>query len=239
MVINLEEYFKMDESGKEGFYYDKDNTYKLKSVDKTKDKDKTRIEKAVEQANTDKRPIIPLSKVYSYINEFLECIREDNGFTEKNIKIDFIELDGKEHLIIDNGIIIRDNNWISSKKDQYDPKYDPKYDVIKDKFNLESVSDLLWFKFTNKGHLAVVASGYDINWDDNNSCGILVNEVKERLDDSFVFVFPLTRQMMRTKSKPELELAVGNYLIYKGVPIIDYFSHMAWQWNDDFSYRIK
>ena len=30
---------------------------------------------------------------------------------------------------------------------------------------LERVNDLLWFKFTDKGHLAVVASSCDINRD--------------------------------------------------------------------------
>ena len=44
-------------------------------------------------------------------------------------------------------------------------RYDKKYDVIKEKFDLERVSDVLWLKFTDKGHLAVVAKSCDINWD--------------------------------------------------------------------------
>lgn len=233
MNDNLAKYFKKD---KDGYYLDgRNNEYRLKGVNCPYDK--TREKKAHEQAEI---PSIPsLSKVYSYINEFLELIREENGFTVKNVKIDTINLEGVEHIIIDNGIIIRDNCWIPPHWNgkTYD-KYDEKYNTIQDKFDLERVSDILWFKFTNKGHLAAVASSCDINWDTNLSCGILVNSVGEAFDTSFVFVFPLTKQMIRTKTEPnsffrkysstELELAVGNYLIDKGVPIIDYYSHMGY-----------
>lgn len=100
-----------------------------------------------------KATLEPISfiKVYSYVNEFLELVREENGFTEKNIKIDTIKLDGKEYIIIDNGIVVRDNNWSSPHWNGkiYD-KYDKKYDIIKEKFDLERASDILWFKFTDK-----------------------------------------------------------------------------------------
>lgn len=237
MNNDLKKYFEKDI---EGYYFDEHNCeYKLKSVNNRRDK--TRRNKANKQA---KIPFIPsFSKVYSYINEFLEYIREDNGFIEKNNRIDVIELDGKEHIIIDNGIIIRDDNWIAPHWNgkKYDI-YDKKYDAIFEKFDLERVSDVLWFKFTDKGHLAVVASSCDINWDSNLSCGILVNDIGEKFDTSFVFVFPLTKQMIRSKYEPnslyrkystaKLELAVGNYLIDKGVPIIDYFSHMGYKFDE-------
>ena len=45
---------------------------------------------------------------------FWNLLEKENGFTEKNNKIDTIKLDGKEHIIIDNGILVRDNNWSSS-----------------------------------------------------------------------------------------------------------------------------
>lgn len=235
MNKSLEKYFIQD---KDGYYLNKEsNKYKLKGV--SCPFDKTRNNMAKEQA---KSAPVPFGKVYSYINEFLELIREDNGFIEENIKIDTIKFNDIEHIIIDNGMIIRDNNWVKPHwdtiKSTYDI-YDKKYDVIKNKFDLERVSDILWFKFTDKGHLAVVAGSCDINWDDSLSTGILVNEVGEVFDTSFAFVFPLTKEMTRTKDDPnsyyrkysasELELGVGNYLIEKGVPIIDYYSHMGYQ----------
>ena len=178
--------------------------------------------------------------MYHYINEFLEHIRADNGFSEKNIREDSVKLGRKEHKIIDNGIIINDNIWEDPhwdwKKRMY-TGYDKKYDAIMEKFKLERPNDLLWFKFTKKCHLAVIASSCDINWKKNSSCGALVNAICDEFDESFVFVFPLTQQMLRTKNNPknperkytvsELERAVGNYLYSKGVPIIDYYSHMG------------
>ena len=41
------------------------------------------------------------------------------------------------------------------------------------------MSDVLWLKFTDKGHLAVVAKSCDINWDSEQSCGLLVREIGE------------------------------------------------------------
>lgn len=112
-------------------------------------------------------------------------------FNEKNVKIDTVKIDNIEHIIIGNGLIIRDNNWIAQHWNgkTYDV-YDKKYDAIKEKFCLERVSNILWLKFTDKGHLAVVASSCDINWDNNQSCGILIGKVREVFDTSFVFVFP-------------------------------------------------
>nr|WP_315000239.1 hypothetical protein [uncultured Oribacterium sp.] len=237
----IEEYLKIELAG---FYQDKINGgYRLKGLGYAKDR--TREEKAMEQAE-----LAPtsFSDVYAYINEFLDLIRLTNGFDKKRIELDTIhlgnkehQLGNKEHLIIDNGIIIRNElyweppRW-NHQKGTYD-SYDSKYDAIKAKFDLERVSDLLWFKFTDTRHLAVVAKSCDINWDYGRTCGQLVDYVGKKFDNSFIFVFPLTKEMIRTKADPhskyrkyttgDLECAVGNYLIEKGVPIIDYYSHMS------------
>ena len=230
----IEDYLKIELAG---FYWDsKNGEYRLKGL--RYDKDRTREKKAKEQAK-----LVPtsFSDIYAYINEFLDLLRITNGFDKKRIGLDTIHLRNKEHLIIDNGIIIRNElfweqpTW--SQQESTYVEYDSKYIDIKDKFDLERVSDLLWFKFTDKGHLAVVANSCDINWDVGNTCGRLVKSVGEEFDNRFVFVFPLTKEMIRTKADPhskyrkyttgDLECAVGNYLIEKGVPIIDYYSHMS------------
>ena len=38
-------------------------------------------------------------------------------------------------------------------------------DIIKNKFNLSNPSDIVWIKFTTKGHVGVVAKSFDINFD--------------------------------------------------------------------------
>lgn len=50
--------------------------------------------------------------------------------------------------------------------------YNEKYDVIKNKFDLERASDKFCFKFTDKGHLAVVAGSCDVNWNEELSYGV-------------------------------------------------------------------
>lgn len=51
-------------------------------------------------------------------------------------------------------------------------------------------------KFTNKGHLGVVAKSFDISYGYSNSCGVLVNQVNEKWDTSFVLIFPLTSEIL-------------------------------------------
>ena len=90
---------------------------------------------------------------------------------------------------------------------------------------IQYTSDIIWLKFTTKGHLGVVAKSCDINYDYNLSSGILVEQVSEQWDDSFVIIFPLTNEVLKSYSTGDIELGVGNYLISKGIPIIDYYSH--------------
>ena len=97
---------------------------------------------------------------------------------------------------------------------------------------LEEISEGLITAYANKFSNRVIQS-IDIEH--------FITEFGESFDTSFAFVFPLTRQMIRTKAEPnsfyrkysseELECAVGNYLISKGVPIIDYFSHMGYKYD--------
>ena len=80
-------------------------------------------------------------------------------------------------------------------------------------------------KFTDKGHLGVVAKSFDINFENDNTSGKLINEVGEKWDDSFVFIFPLAKEILNVYKKDDIERAIGNYLISKGIPIIDFYSH--------------
>ena len=61
--------------------------------------------------------------------------------------------------------------------------------LLKEKFDLERVSDVLWLKFTDKGHLAVVAKSCDINWDSKQSCGLLVQEIGDLLIHRLLLCF--------------------------------------------------
>lgn len=150
---------------------------------------------------------------------------------------------------------LKANNIITAENPEFDPK-EINYSTIKDKYNLKDERDIIWMKFTKDGFLGVVATSTDINFDippnpDEydikvlkwneytkkevydwkwNSAGILVHKlmsenIVEGWDDSFVLIFPLSNIPVGY-TRGDVEKAVGNYLIQKKVPIIDYFSHM-------------
>lgn len=50
-------------------------------------------------------------------------------------------------------------------------------------------------------------------------------DLKKSWDTSFLLVFPLSN-IPEGYKRGDIEMAVGNYLSTKGVPIIDYYSHM-------------
>ena len=221
MNPGLEKFFKQDD---DAFYTNGDGVRKFRGVRRYYN-DTVRNEKADEQA---KLSPVSFSKVFSYVNEFLDRIRSDNGYKKENIRCECIELDSVQQVILDNGMIAKNCNWRSCEYDEKLKKYtnwDTKYNVICDKFHLKQPYDIVWLKFTTKGHLGVVAKSFDINYDYTNSCGVLVNQVNEKWDTSFVLIFPLTSEILGNHTSGDIELAIGNYLISKKVPIIDYYSH--------------
>ena len=114
------------------------------------------------------------------------------------------------------------------------------YTKIKQDYELEEERDILWIKFTSDGYAGVIAQSNDINFiipqsaeDYNkvekgtwryNTSGIIVHKLHKTWDESFVLVFPLKLENVKY-NRHEIETGVGNYLIDKGVPILDYYSH--------------
>lgn len=114
---------------------------------------------------------------------------------------------------------------------------------IKKENDLKSIDDLVWMKFTKDGYLGVVATSWDINFDypkdDNNydvktekgkwlynTSGILIHKLGQVWDEEFVLIFPL-KQISKEIDIPrgDIECGIGNYLLEKGIPILDYYSH--------------
>lgn len=193
--------------------------------EKRKDNSRKRGNKALQQIE---EPPAPISQVLFYVNELLEFIKFDNEVKQRTIQIKQIELDNTKQLIIDNGIIAVNCHWIDyiyDKKTRRYTYYDSKYDIIKTEFDLSYSNDIIWLKFTTDGYLGVVAGSFDINFSYENTAGRLVNSVEKVWDETFVLIFPLTKDILNGRKKTDIETAVGNYLIEKGVPIIDFYSH--------------
>lgn len=225
--MNLDKYFKKDE---DAFYINIYGEKKFRGVHKYYG-DTVRNDKAKAQSG---EPPIPISQVFSYINEFIEMLRKSNGALEENVKNESIVLDNTIHTILDNGIIARGLNWTMPIYDKDKNKYvdwDYKYNIIKNEFGLNTPQDIVWLKFTTKGHVGVVAKSFDINFDKKTSDGkpisssVLIEEVGQSWNKSVVIIFPMTPEILGNRSVGDLELGIGNYLIDKGVPIIDYYSH--------------
>lgn len=125
------------------------------------------------------------------------------------------------------------------------------YSRIKSEFGLDDQRDLVWIKFTKDGYVGVVAASNDVNFDIpqnsyeydqkhrvynyyskkyedtwlHNSSGILIHKLGKTWNTDFVLIFPL-KDIPKGYRRSDIEEAVGNLLIEKGVPVLDYYSHL-------------
>lgn len=215
MLLHFDEYFIPDTSQKVELPNGKCRLYYLG------EKGEGRTEMAKIQAGI--KPPVPKEDVLYYINEFLNQI-VDNPISPT--KSGSIILDGQNEDIIGHGIWVRhDFIW---KPQSPKPPYissDKKYAIIQKHYNLDFQKDLVWLKFTKDGYVGVVCDSSDINHSYENTAGKLIQMVNKSWDTSNVFIFPITSAMTKYKTRKQIETGIGKYLIDKGVPIIDYYSH--------------
>ena len=166
-----------------------------------------RFNKAKEQKNLEK---VEIEEIIEYVQDFLKS----EAINMKDVKFLYIEMNGKTMRQV--------------------------YKEIRENSNLQDKRDIVWMKFTETGYLGVVACSNDINFsypnseDDYdekvgkkyryNSSGIIISHIGERWDKSFVLVFPL-ENIPEGMNRSDIECGIGNYLIDKGVPILDFYSH--------------
>ena len=166
---------------------------------------RTRFAKAEEQAEL---KVKKLQDIIDYTNEFLELLGMNSAINP------ILERESFE------------NNL---------------YKEIKEKNNLKDERDIVWMKFTKDGFLGIVATSNDINfqipndsseykekiskkkWKYNTS-GIIIHYLNKQWDESFVLIFPL-QNISENLKRGDIERGIGNYLIKKEVPILDFFSH--------------
>ena len=75
-------------------------------------------------------PPTPFCNVFTYVNEFIELLRAENGYREKNVRFEPFVLDNTIHTIMDNGILTIGLKWdapiYDCKKQKY-VEWDYKY----------------------------------------------------------------------------------------------------------------
>jgi len=118
---------------------------------------------------------------------------------------------------------------------------DINYREIKSSNNLSDIRDIVWLKFTDDGYLGVVAVSNDINFDMpaskenydergkngrwiHNTSGIIVRSLGKEWNKKFVLLIPL-KNIPDNLCRGDIERGIGNYLIFQGVPILDFYSH--------------
>lgn len=162
----------------------------------------TRKNKALEQS---KKQPVPIEKIIELLNDFLS----DWPDPPQNLPR-VIEYNTSDCEVDPN----RTNRQLKIE-----------YDEIQGKYGLDEPGDIIWLKFTENGHIGVVATGMDVNFSYDNSSGILIRHVKKNWDESFVLIIPLP-DIPYGYRRHDIEKAIGNYLIEKEIPIIDFYSHL-------------
>ena len=163
----------------------------------------TRLLKAEEQS---KKVPVEIKKIIKYTNEFLNILKMKQ---------------------VSNPIIDLTKNNINYKQ-------------IKENTCIEDERDIVWMKFTKDKYLGVVATSNDVNFNIPNSkeqynikkknkwvyntSGIIIHYLHKEWDDRFVLVFPLIN-IPKGLNRGAIERGIGNYLIYKNIPILDFYSH--------------
>lgn len=89
---------------------------------------------------------------------------------------------------------------------------------------LSSMDDIIWMKFTTDDYLGVVATSLDINFSTTNTSGKIINHLDKKWNEEFVLVFPLPN-IPKPLNRQLIESGIGNYLISKNVPILNFYSH--------------
>ena len=83
-------------------------------------------------------------------------------------------------------------------------------------------------KDTKENYISVIGTGCDITFSqwakENTTAGRINQYLNKEWDDSFVLIFPL-KQIPDKLNRSDIESGIGNYLIHKGVPILDFYSH--------------
>lgn len=187
-----------------------------------------RFQKAEEQA---KLKPVEIRQIISYINEFLNLLSE--GPISPPLLISLKNSDFEE---IKKDYNLQNNIQYASLK--FTTKID--YKKIKKDYNLQDEKDIIWLKFTTKKYVGVVAKSNDIAFDvppskedyhkkrgtkwEYTTSGIIIDFLNQKWDERFVLVFPLENIPQNLK-RGDIETGIGNYLIDKGVPILDFYSH--------------
>ena len=100
------------------------------------------------------------------------------------------------------------------------------------KINPDNKNNIVWIKFSiiegKEDIISVIGTGCDIFFSEhckiNSSAGVINQRLGLEWNEDCVLIFPL-KKMRKGLNNSDIESSIGNYLISKGVPILDFYSH--------------
>ncbi len=160
-----------------------------------------RFEKAKEQAGMD---IVDKDIIIQYVNEFLDSL--------------------DMHKVSDPKVKVKDRE-----------KRRIEYSEVENIDKIEDRDDIVWIKFTKDGYIGVIGTSRDIFFDipesedeytdeKHTTSGIILHHLGKKWDEDEVLIFPLFK-IPSGLNRSDIESGIGNYLIEKKVPILDFYSH--------------
>ena len=173
-----------------------------------------RYKKAEEQINL---PIVEKEEIIKYVNEFLS-------------KIGMITTDDLINKITD----AKDFNPVVTFKSGKWKKGQIRYYDMADKYGYEK-ENIVWIKMTKDNYISVIGTACDIGFGNDPKKYTTAEKILERLktkypersfecNDEMVLIFPL-KNIPEGLNRSDIESGIGNYLISKNVPILDFYSH--------------
>lgn len=105
------------------------------------------------------------------------------------------------------------------------------YSKIKELAEIEDKNDIVWIKLNKNGCISVIGTSCDIYFTDNakknTSSGKINLYLEQEWNEDKVLIFPLKNLSKNPNNldRSDIESGIGNYLISRDVPILDYYSH--------------
>ena len=117
------------------------------------------------------------------------------------------------------------------------------YEQIKEDYNTNDASHIIFIQFTKKGHVAVVGAGKDMSFSKKVSCGTwaIISAIDYvEWDNEFAMVIPISNIKKCRIEKGDniltyrngVERYLGDYLLKNDIPILNYYQHK--NYSDEF-----
>lgn len=163
-------------------------------------------------------------------------IEERKAEVHNQLKKKMILIEDVKEVLLEKNYTVISNDKVTKKGYPYINYFD-----VEEKYQLNNKSHIVWIKFAKKKgyggkerYVGVVGAGTDINrfWSNKNTSGkFVIDEANLEWDKENILIIPIKGlpkecKGHKTKERNVFERKIGQLLIDKDIPIIDYYSHI-------------